>query len=291
MTELRSRALRDLEWFTGCPSLVDSTIAGNPLLFPPPRDWDELPLMEITTGPFKGRISHRVGYYVESLVQMWLENTDGISAVDHGVLIKDGSRTIGELDFLFRRGKQLHHLEVALKYFLFSSEEELLFGDPPSSFPGLNVTDNFEKKRDKLTGSQLPRGRAAYPEVAESHALFKGMICYRPGQQRPLLLPQGMNPAHRCGTWIRSDELDYLIDSRRNWRGMIMEKPFWLSGLHDSIGGPPPGEDTKELLKEIENRFRERTGPVLISLAEPGDGGWREVHRIVVVSTVWPAAK
>lgn len=286
MSGILAQAWRDLLWLVKGPDLItfDHVL---PLPLSSPRD--ENLSWEYVLRHFESRAFHRVGYYMESLIGVWLEGTPGVSGIEHGVRIQEGKITLGELDFLFRQGHRLHHLEVALKFFLHLPFPGSQSCATHSHFRGPNASDNFEKKRNKLLHAQLPLGRNCFPEIAESHSLVRGMIFYEPGKGRPDSLPEGMNPDHLRGVWIRSNELDWLLDSpRHNGRGLVMEKPFWLGGIESPPGSPPPGLPIGDLQTAIRVHFRERESPLLLSLAEENDAGWRETDRIFVVSQKWP---
>ena len=284
------QALRDLQWLVSCPYLVDDSPGGVLMRFPPPVSLpDEQEAWEPIKRHFESRAANRVGYYAEALMQMWLSGIAGVSGIEHGIVIKDGKVTLGELDFLFRHEGRLHHLEVALKFFLYRSVTDGETSVTSSQFPGPNAADNFEKKRDKLLQQQLPLGRKQFPEISESHSFVKGMIFFRPGEPRPALLPERMNPHHLSGTWIRSNELDWLLDGvPQNSRGLVMKKPFWLSGLRGPCGSVPPGLTLGNLHAAVTEQFRQRESPVLLSLAKEGDSGWQEEERVFVVSEDWP---
>ncbi|MEX2579153.1 MAG: DUF1853 family protein [Verrucomicrobiales bacterium] len=271
-----ARFARDLQWVLRCPSLLAS-----PTCFEPPLPPE--PLAGLSREPverfFAANARRRVGYYFESLVRVWLKSLPEISDLEHGVRIMDDRRTLGELDFLFRRAGRLHHLEIALKFYLHFAEPM----NGGSRFVGPNAADSFEEKRDKLFGKQLPLGKASFPEIEESGVLMKGRIFYRPDQPEPAELPRAMNPDHGRGTWIRENELEWLVDTRPgDARGTILEKPFWL-------GGGRPNRTMAELRADVGSHFRRSRRPVLLSLAEPGSAGWEETDRVFVVSRDWPS--
>lgn len=279
---LTGQEWRDLLWLADGPDLMELT-PSCPLTALSPGL--VLPQSESSAPPS----THRVGAYVERLVRCWLELTPGVTSIEQGILLREGGRTTGELDFLFTYQGRRHHLEVALKFYLHHPRA----GEPSSAdlshFPGPNATDNFEKKRERLLTHQLPLGRDTFPEIQASHALVKGIVFYRPGEELPAVLPAAMNPAHRSGIWIRADEISRLVGEpwARNSRGIIMTKPHWLSGwtvdhgtaaatvaaLHDTLAGHFADARTSDR-------------PVLLSLAR--EGATQESTRVFVVPAHWP---
>jgi len=276
---LTAQEWRDLRWLASGPDLMELT-PPCPLLLPPPESAPGF-VAPATRPP------HRVGHYVERLVRHWLAITPGLSEIGQGIVIRDGTRTVGELDFLFRHEGRLHHLEVALKFYLHSPVPGQESSAGLSHFPGPNATDNFEKKRDKLLLHQLPLGRTTFPEVAASHALVKGLVFYRPGETAPFALPASMNPGHLRGTWIRSTEIDRLLDESwaRDCRGRVMEKPHWLSGSTAASGEEI--HPMENLHHDLRSHFAERDRPVLLSLGREGEA--HESERLIVVPPDWPA--
>jgi uncharacterized protein len=275
---LTAQQWQDLRWLASGPDLMELT-APCSLLLPP--SGSALSLVFPSTRPL-----HRVGHYVERLVGHWLAITPGLSEIEQGIVIRDGKRTVGELDFLFRHEGRLHHLEVALKFYLHSPVPGHESCAEFSHFPGPNATDNFEKKRDKLLFHQLPLGRSTFPEVAASHALVKGLVFYRPGEAAPSALPESMNPAHLRGTWIRSTEIDRLLEEpwARDCRGRVMEKPHWLSGWTAASGEEL--QPMRALHGQLRSHFSGYNRPVLLSLVQEGQA--HECERLIVVPADWP---
>ena len=231
--------------------------------------------------PVSHRVSHRVGYYVETLLEVWLGTIPGVTEIRRGIQIQDGKTTRGELDFLFQQDGRLHHLEVALKFFLHQPHAPGGSHESTSEFPGPNARDNFEKKRDKILNSQLPFGRSCFPEVSESRALMKGMIFYHPQQTFATNLPEKMNPDHARGMWIRSTEWELLRQGFPNYSGCILQKPFWLA--EKTSLSPLP-----ELTAELQQHFSGSDSPVLLSLRLAKGNVETESIRLFVVSAAWP---
>jgi uncharacterized protein len=279
MLDLRAQIQSDLQWLCDCPDLVDFGSEFPQPAYPPLKD----PLWETVEEHLHSRASHRVGYYVETLIEVWLGTIPGVADIQRGIQIQDGKTTRGELDFLYQKDGRLHHLEVALKFFLHLPNPAGGSPDSVSEFPGPNAQDNFEKKRDKILHSQLPLGQKCFPAIAESRALVKGMIFYHPLQELPSVLPEKMNPNHARGMWIRSTELELLRERFPECRGSIMKKPFWLAGEAASLPLP-------ELTTTLQEHFIGSDSPVLLFLRSGKESGQIEVERLFVVSPAWPGS-
>lgn len=264
-----AQAAADLQWLLDCPSLIESEMTfdfsaplTNEVKWEPVRRFHET------------KAAHRVGYYVESLIESWLVSQDTVSDLQHGIQIRREKETLGELDFLFRQGGKLHHLEVALKLYLCFPEG----AENGSHFVGPNATDSFERKRDRLLDKQLPFGKAHFPEIEESSHAVKGMIFYHPTDERAVPLPASLNPLHARGLWIRESELEgFLSGFRSGQSGRILKKPFWLAAHGDDLG-------VEGIEEAAANHFQKWDGPVFLALFEES----REVSRVFVMPDCWP---
>lgn len=266
------QAIADLQWLARCPPLIQTEQT---------YDFADVASANLDWGSVRRfletKAAHRVGYYVESLVQVLLESDPGILDLQHGIQIRREKETLGELDFLFQRAGKLHHLEIALKFYLCYPEG----AGNGSHFIGPNATDSFERKRDRLLGKQLPFGREHFPEIEESHHLVKGMIFYHPSDEGSVALPEQLNPDHARGLWIRESELsEFLCNLPTSQKGRILKKPFWLSG---------GGEDLSVEGIEVAAReyFAQWPGPVFLGLYEDND----EMNRLFIMPDCWPSEK
>lgn len=264
-----SWAAADLQWLLQCPSLIQSE-ENFEFKSIESRNFDWGPVRR-----FLGtKAAHRVGYYVESLVQTLLESDPTVFDLQHGIQIRREKETLGELDFLFQKEGRLHHLEIALKLYLCYPER----AQNGSQFVGPNATDSFERKRDHLLGKQLPFGREFFPEIEESCQTVKGMIFYHPSDEGMVAAPELLNPSHARGIWIRESELESFLSGLPSGQsGRILRKPFWL-GAH---GGDLGFEDIEQAAS---GHFQEWDGPVFLALFENG----QEVERVFVMPDFWP---
>jgi hypothetical protein len=275
--ELIQQAEQDLRWLVHCPALIDSPLV---LDLPDPFSSD----IEIDWSPVlrfhETKAAHRVGYYVESLIQVWLESTPGISDLRHGIQIIREKETLGELDFLFRREGKLHHLEVALKFYLYTPDHSV----GGCRFIGPNAADTFEKKRDRLLEKQIPFGREFFPGIDESHILVKGMIFYDPRNALPESLPRRLNPHHARGQWTYEAEFEERFG---NCGGAVLPKPFWLA-VPDEL--QEAAREAGHLQRELA-RLRERmpSRPRFLHRLIDAEAGTAE--KLFLVPGEWPGGK
>ncbi|MEM7602037.1 MAG: DUF1853 family protein, partial [Verrucomicrobiota bacterium] len=204
-----------------------------------------------------------------------LESQSAISQLQHGIQVRSGKETLGELDFLFYQESRLFHLEVALKFYLCYPEG----AENGSQFVGPNASDSFERKRDRLLGKQLPFGREFYPEIERSLHAVKGMIFYHRYDENRAGLPDRLNPDHARGEWLRKRELERFFSEWSVETGArILRKPFWLSP-----SGPLLTLD--EVARSAEEHFKQWGGPIFLALSSEG----KRPVRVFVMPDFWPA--
>jgi len=221
------------------------------------------------------KAGYRVGYYAEALFEVWLGQVVGPQEVQRSIQIQEENRTLGELDFLYRVDGHLHHLEVALKFYLYYPDEN----ETGSHFVGPNSADTFEKKRDRLLGHQLPLGKESFSEVSSSEIIMKGMIFYPPEVDELSTLPEGLNADHRRGRWIRESDAGWIEKGSAASGGCLLDKPFWLSGV-------PFSEKPVQLVRAIRQHFERRRHPLVLSLKGEDRA---EMERLFVVPDEWPS--
>lgn len=279
MTWPGDQAALDLAWAVNGTQLM----SGPEMLRPDPIRPESIDRQSLAAF-LTPRSTRRVGRYFEALVEYWLRRIVSAQVLGVGVQLRDGKRTVGELDFVYRigGGPQVH-LEVAVKYFLHHPDSDR------SHYPGPNPRDSFEVKATKLFDEQLPRSLGHRPDVEQRRALVPGMVFYR-SDEPDAEPPTRLAVDHRRGRWIRAGEWDGL--DALGTRISIHRKPFWLSppvssesAFDGHCGVPMPvGVDA------LRAHFGpDRSGtPVMISVFEDDDLSPAESNRLFVVSQHWP---
>ena len=211
-----------------------------------------------------------------------------VEIVAQALPIRDGKRTLGEIDLLFRDEQgRLTHWEIALKFYLHFPHPSSL----NSHFIGPNAADTFERKMERLFQHQLPRSESAFPDVENRQAYVKGRIFYHPLAAPSLDLPKHLSPDHLRCHWIRSSQLD-LISPSVGELFRVLHKPFWLSDEMVAREMSPYSEaefvSWQELSEQLEKHFARDGHPVLISKLNLSNRGLAESKRIFVVPECWP---
>ncbi len=288
--ELRHRDVRDLAW----------AIMSSPLCRPPPADpepWTIIEsaraertrlrswLLELDAAPARlcafltTRPSRRLGHRFQHLHRFWFEHDPKLRCLAEGLTISSADgRTLGELDFGYRNGDRLVHLEVAVKFYLRAAPEARL-----ASYVGPSLRDRFDLKFDSLLHRQsrrleLPETRAALEELGidaravKREVRLRGVLFEPFGTGWPK--PEEIDPECLSGFWMTSDEFRNIDEITGCWR--VVERRHWFSG---------PERDTPCLSREESSR-------VLGGASAPTqvfeyDGG-RVVRRLFIVRPDFP---
>ncbi|MDG1513764.1 MAG: DUF1853 family protein [Mariniblastus sp.] len=222
----------------------------------------------------------RVGRYFERLILYWLVHVRQVEMVAHGLQVRDGKQTLGEIDFLFTDERRLlNHWEVAIKFYLYDPGH-LRNG---SHHLGPNASDNFEAKTQRMFEHQLLQSQRDFPEVAIRRAFVKGRIFYPMEMVEKPTTPANLAANHLTGWWIRDSELARL--QRPNCMYRIREKPHWLDGAHACEGSLQMPE---EFVRQLSEHFDSEGYPVYVSQFQLTDEGMRESSCGFVVPDEWP---
>ncbi|MBA62850.1 MAG: hypothetical protein CMJ76_10850 [Planctomycetaceae bacterium] len=269
---MNSKQLRsDIRWTVDSPSLLTSPLCSLKLC----RDAELIPTLDMCP-----EFSPTVGRYFECIVNGLLHSENGVEILEHSLQIFDNDRTIGELDFIYRRPSGLiTHLEVAVKFYLYYENKI----DKQCYFIGPNPTDTFENKIQRLLQHQLPLSQKAYPAVNDRQAFMKGSIFYPPNAKAKKRLPRNLNPAHSRGTWIFANNLAYY-DMFPNDVFAICEKPHWLAFPLDESRY----QSHTQIRQIVIERFRRQCRPLMLSRLKKEDGYYIEQERLFVVPEGWP---
>lgn len=115
---LRNRVVRDLWWAVTAPGLVDEDSLVSVPRFDPAGllpslvalDADPEPLQRAVAGSWeRERERIRLGAYFEDLVRFFVVHVAVHREAVSGVVIREGRRTVGERDLLFRDGATCHY--------------------------------------------------------------------------------------------------------------------------------------------------------------------------------------
>ena len=237
--------------------------------------------------------SHRVGRYFEVLTHFWLEYLTEFEVIASNLQLKDGKRTLGEIDFLFRGNEQIIHWETAVKYFL-----QLTPDCQEHEFIGPNTSDNLASKKERLFKKQLPRStqenlnreldNLTESDSIQRQAFVKGWLFYRELYETDNDCLSTLNPHHLRGFWIRHHQ-EELPEQTEDALWAVLTKPYWLAPrLAPSSNGLLP---RPKLIDLLQSHFSSRQTPILVAQLKPCDSGYLETLRGFIVQPQWPNQK
>ncbi len=294
---LRNPHVRALAWLLDSPDLLDADAPrwqGRIAQLPPhaaddARDW--LLQLEAAPGPLEAFLAvhplTRLGRYAENLLAWYFDHLGILAA--HGLQVHAGKdTTVGEFDFLLRRGDALLHWEFATKfYLLWSDDPALACVQQADYFVGPNLSDTLGNKIRKTLDRQLllgnhPAAQAVLPQpLALAQALMKGWLFYRRGEVPPML-QAGVSPQHCRGWWCTLNELVSHVGER----AAIIPRIAWMAParLKDS-----EAHSASQLAEALRQGFGRDPMPVMVAALERHGDEWLESERGFVVPDRWPA--
>ncbi|MCM5703623.1 DUF1853 family protein [Larsenimonas salina] len=248
MNQDRIRA--DLAWLRQAPRLID---LGD--ITPPTSEL--LPTPPESTSSMAGAIARdyleknqrvRLGHYVERLWKALLDAQSDTEVLACNLGVRDveaPTRTLGELDLLYRTGARIEHLEFAAKFFLGLPEGP---GTETSMarWIGMSGTDSLARKTAHLLRHQLPMARKLFEHPPKALAALDGELRSRmhvtgalfypwiKGDGVCLPAPDGAALEHERGIWVYSDDAQLALSELGITHLVRLYKPHWLS--------PPPLE-------------------------------------------------
>lgn len=295
--QLHHDAVRELAWTLLSPPLIETAACSirHPLHA---SDWVARPdaladwLLQLDTQPdtllawLEQQPIRRLGHYYESLWQFALQAAPGVELLAHNLPIREGNQTLGELDLLLRDQEGVHHVELAVKFYLGVAE-----ADGTARWWGPNPRDRLDLKLAHLCRHQLPlsghpAARELLPEGPVRASFWMGGWLFDPSGGLPSgvlpsrVLPSGVDlSAQRClpghaaaGRWQPAQ--GWSPDAGEEW--IEVPRLSWLAPLRRS-GRPGVLLEPAEL-----NQPR-----LLARLQEQADGSWHEVQRLFLLPNDW----
>lgn len=291
--QLHRPAVRDLAWALLSPPLLAEApcaqrhpLAGSDWAQAPERlkawlqalDRDDQALSD-----WLARLtSRRLGLYYEALWQFALRQAPGIELLAANLAIREGGHTLGELDILLRDREGVHHIELAIKFYLGPSEG----GSDPMRWLGPGCHDRLGQKLAHVTRHQLPisghpQSQAALAGLGvgtvEAHMWLGGYLFYPwPGHAEP---PQGAHARHLQGRWLH--RRDWACDGEAGWQPL--PRQAWLAPTRAESGW-----NARQFEQWLDALEPQAPAQMLVKLEQASDGSWQEARRLFLVSDSWP---
>lgn len=282
-SQLRNDAVRELAWTLLAPPMIETTecrvrhpLAASGWATRPQLLADWLEQLDRAPAALREWLARqpirRLGHYYECLWQFAVQAAPGVELLAHNLPVRDGNRTLGELDLLLRDEEGIHHSELAVKFYL---------GLPESGevrWWGPNVRDRLDLKlahlcRHQLALSSHPAARALLPEGPLDSSLWLGGWLFYP-TAGALQAPCGSAAEHPRGSWRLFSE--GLPSATAHW--VELPRLSWLAPLRRAERPAPLTELAPLTLPRLLARMQQHR-----------DGHWHEVERLFVMPGDWPA--
>jgi len=214
---LRRPAVRDLAWVVTSPAMLSQApwAQRHPLKG---SDWASEPellvrwlrLLDQNDASLSDWLavssSHRLGLYYERLWQFALREAPGVRLLAANLPIRDNGHTLGEMDAVLRDRDGVHHLELAVKFYLGRDDKP---GEDTCDWLGPGRDDRLDRKLLHLSGHQLPmanspaaRQRLSALGIAPPQPwLWLGGYLFYPWHAHGEA-PAGAHPDHLRGDWV-----------------------------------------------------------------------------------------
>ena len=226
----------------------------------------------------------RLGRYAERLMAFYFGHMGNLVA--HGLQVRAGKNdTVGEFDFLLRKGAALLHWEFATKFYLLETGG---IGLKPDYFVGPNLADTLGAKMRKILERQLmlaqhPAAQIYLPQPVDSaQALIKGWLFYHDDASDPALLT-GLSDAHCRGFWCSFTEMDGMAGEQF----VILPRLRWLAPAKFPAR---QGLGRSGLQEALRLHFAQDSMPVLVAVMDQEEDSLFETSRGFIVPDGWRQA-
>ncbi|WP_296260243.1 MULTISPECIES: DUF1853 family protein [unclassified Pseudomonas] len=297
--ELHTPAVRDLAWAILSPPML--ALSAWPQRHPlSGSDWVHHPqalenvLRDLdrdsrTLDQWLARNStRRLGLYYERLWQFAIDQAPGVKMLAANLPIRIDGHTLGELDLLLQDGDGVHHVELAIKFYLGPQDAD---GQDPANWLGPGSHDRLDLKLAHLTEHQLPisarkESRLALAalgiESVQAKLWLGGYLLYPwPG---PAESPQGVNHDHLRGRWVHQKDWPAFGAHCPEGRWQVLPRHAWLGPAR--YEQPLRHDEFSAWLTQLEPSAQAQ---LLVRLSQSEEGHWQEEERVFLVSDLWPA--
>ena len=297
--QIRTPAVRDLAWAILSPPMLAVTawpqrhpLSGSDWVRHPQALEDFLRRLDHDSSVLNDWLSRtstrRLGLYYERLWQFAIQHAPGVEMIAANLPIRVAGHTLGELDMLLRDGDGVHHVELAIKFYLGPQEAD---GQDPANWLGPGSHDRLDLKLAHLNQHQLPisareesrQTLAALGIASFSAELWLGGYLLYPWSKSPTS-PHGVHRDHLRGLWVHQKDWPALAAQHPEGRWQMLPRHAWL--------GPARYEHAwshDEFQSWLEQLDPMAQAQLLVRLEQSADGQWQEVERLFLVSDLWPA--
>jgi len=234
------------------------------------------------------RPSRLLGIRFESMLGFFFENHPRFEMLANNVQLKNGTQTVGEIDFIVNdlTHNRTLHVEVACKFYLSSKNSHQW-----NLWLGPNPNDTLKLKMDKMVDQLSITTRYWGKEYLQSQKfanpeptlLMKGAFHHHYSMLGHAKHPKFSNTKYNSGWWCHQKELKALNNVHIRWAEL--EKESWLC---PQIRVIDETLDFECMQKLVDDHFSRSKRSILLTCLFDEDGFWIEHSRGFVVKNEWP---
>lgn len=233
--------------------------------------------------------TRRLGLYYERLWQYALSQAPDVQLLAANLPIRQNGSTLGELDLLFCDAQGVHHLELAVKFYLGLASDD---GSQHSHWLGPGSHDRLDLKLAHMCQHQLPlcTQPATLAVLAEltgrpvQSSFWLGGYLFQPWPQS-CTPPLGANPHHLHGRWVRQADWPIYEAEKPGAVWQPIERGAWLAAARVAAAQRWDASSFADWLASGPAATRAQ---LLARLEPDASGVWLEQERVFLVADDWP---
>ncbi len=212
--------------------------------------------------PIPGNL--RLGHQMEYVFKQLVEYSEAYEVVLYNLPIRQGERTLGEIDFILKDKTQdkLIHVELTYKFYLIDPE----ISESIHQLIGPNKRDKFFDKMEKIKNKQFPlvhseEGSKALYDNNINHLKIEHQCCFKAQLFQPFggsLVDIGtLNKACLAGYWLRFDDFNKPEFEKAQF--YMPTKSEWVIEPNDQVAWKSHGE----IMTDINLRLLKENAPLI----------------------------
>jgi hypothetical protein len=221
-----------------------------------------------------------LGHYFEMLVSTLFSISPEIETTHKNVVVRDGKTTVGEFDLLYKQSGNWNHLELAIKFYLGTSDQTSGF-----NWYGPALRDTLGRKLARMTDYQLKLPKASSSidvlrdlsiNSIESEALMLGRLFYPYTNwiSKSLAYPSNVSHYHDNGWWMHASDV-YSFTKTNNFLFLPLMKYDWMAG-------------TRTHLPLSKSNFKDINHPQMVAVFKQAEQKkFHEIQRGFIVPDDW----